>query len=359
MRTAECNAMAVRYETDEPVARRGTCPLSESTGTLLSSLLQASGIYIDPAGDPLRYLEALMGRAPFSLMGQWGLPPAESWLWWLTDKHLALPLIAWAWVVAVVVFVGPLLVASRSARFWAAGMLLSLVPACASAPDNRNLLLVGVGGMGLVAEFLGSALGPGAPRRARAFAALLLVVHLVLAPLALPFAARAIWWFDSLVDGGSRSWPGDATVAQQELVMVGNPPYLYVTEGLMQRLDAGLPLPMRVRGLNSGPASLTRVDERSVLLEARRGALLDGVIDTLFRAPSAPFRQSQKVRLAGMDVEVTAVTHGLPTRALFTFPVALEDPSLRWVSWQRGVYVPLALPEVGKTVAVELWPAEP
>jgi hypothetical protein len=203
--------------------------------------------------------------------------------------------------------------------------------------------------MGLLAEFLGSALGPGAPRRARAFAALLLVVHLALAPLALPFAVRAMWWFDSRVEVWSRSWPGDAAIEHQDLVMVGSPPYLFVTEELMQRLDAGLALPRRVRGLNIGTASLTRLDERSVLLEARGGVLVDDVID-LFRGPSAPFRPGQRVRLAGMDVEIMAVTGGLPTRALFTFPVALEDPSLRWVCWQDGAYVPFAPPEAGKTV---------
>jgi hypothetical protein len=34
---------------------------------------------------------------------------------------------------------------------------------------------------------------------------------------------------------------------------------------------------------------------------------------------------------------------------LYEFPVALEDPSLRWMSWHDGVYVPWTPPAIGQT----------
>jgi hypothetical protein len=50
----------------------------------------------------------------------------------------------------------PLLRRSATARFWGGGMALALVPACATLPANRLLFFVGLGGMGLLAEFLTS-----------------------------------------------------------------------------------------------------------------------------------------------------------------------------------------------------------
>src|SRR6185436_12879095 len=97
---------------------------------------------------------------------------------WLTTALLALLLI-------------PLLRVDRAARFWASGLLLSLLPAAAVLPSNRVLFFAGLGGMGLLAELLGGVVEGAAWRpRARAFrlaaavsAALLALVHLIVAPL--------------------------------------------------------------------------------------------------------------------------------------------------------------------------------
>lgn len=43
----------------------------------------------------------------------------------------------------------------KTARFWFVGMLLSVLPICATLPMNRNLLFVSIGAFALMAEFMG------------------------------------------------------------------------------------------------------------------------------------------------------------------------------------------------------------
>ena len=57
------------------------------------------------------------------------------------------------------------------------------------------------------------------------------------------------------------------------------------------------------------------------------------------------------VAYGGTTVEVIDVTEdGRPAEVSFQFNVDLEDPSLMWLQWNDGVYVPFELPEVGETV---------
>lgn len=59
------------------------------------------------------------------------------------------------------------------------------------------------------------------------------------------------------------------------------------------------------------------------------------------------------VPLSRMTIQVTAVTQdGRPAEATFRFAVPLEDPSLRWVVWQNGGFVPFNPPRVGQKVVV-------
>ncbi len=112
--------------------------------------------YLDPLREPLPFVRAVGQRAPLLLLGQWLLPPVE----YITFFELNAARLAW--IAAVLLMAGlvwvfwPLLRRSATARFWGGGMALALVPACATLPANRLLFFVGLGGMGLLAEFLTS-----------------------------------------------------------------------------------------------------------------------------------------------------------------------------------------------------------
>jgi lysylphosphatidylglycerol synthetase-like protein (DUF2156 family) len=112
------------------------------------------GGYVDPLREPLRFIYAVKNNAPFLLLGQLALPPSElsimlpPWYW------IPLWRIALIFLVLVAFVFVPLLRRDQTARFWAAGMLLSVLPICATFPSDRLLTFVGIGTMALIAQLL-------------------------------------------------------------------------------------------------------------------------------------------------------------------------------------------------------------
>jgi hypothetical protein len=172
--------------------------------TALGYGARGGGMYIDPAREPLTFLSAVGERLPVLLLAQLAFPPADIAMV-LSDTRirafLPVALVA-APALAVLLWLGAR--KQKTAAFWAAGMLLSLIPVCATVPSDRLLLFPGIGAFGLVALFLAAARAelsktPFAARGARgkagwaalALASLFFVVmHAVIAPLLLP--ARAV-----------------------------------------------------------------------------------------------------------------------------------------------------------------------
>lgn len=329
----------------------------------------ASGFYLDPLRQPLGFLWALAERAPVLMLGEWALPFADVYNALSEADALIFWLRAVGLVVLLAVVLTPLLRRSRSARFWALGMLLALVPVSAVAPSNRLLLFVGLGAMGLLAEFLA-----GLAERAAwvptsrpwhwvgvGMAGLLVLVHVVVAPVAHLLLPTVLPMFDAPVRAAMLSVPDDPSLEDQTLVIVNAPDHLvFVTFLWPMRLLADLPMTSRMRTIATEPVPLTitRVDERSLAVDFE-GGLFQGILGWLFRGPDHPLRAGEEVELDGMVIEVTAVTpRGAPRGARFTFDRSLEDPSLRWLRWDDGVFVPFVPPAIGESIALPR-PANP
>ncbi|UCG32349.1 MAG: hypothetical protein JSU68_11855, partial [Phycisphaerales bacterium] len=119
-----------------------------------------SAWYIDPTADPVQFVQAVAARAPLLLAWQWLVPSDLQWdLSPRTAHNLWLAAMAFLAIMAVALI--PLLKRDRRARFFALGMVLSVPPACAAYPDDRLLFFVGIGGMGLLAQFLAATLRNG------------------------------------------------------------------------------------------------------------------------------------------------------------------------------------------------------
>ncbi len=169
-----------------------------------------SGFYIDPGGEPLAFVLAVAKRLPILLLAQFGLPPAD--LWSQTGDTPVVPLLA---AIAILVGLGLLfarvLRGDRTCQFFAAGMLVSLVPVCATWPNDRLLLFSGFGAFGLIATFLSRAFAveaPGPRKSARAVAWALALVHVVLAPLLVTVRALAVGHMThDYVENGARTLP--------------------------------------------------------------------------------------------------------------------------------------------------------
>lgn len=327
-----------------------------------------SQLYIDPARSPLRFLKVLWFRAPVLLFGQWGGFPS--------DFHLLLPDAGRALLVGVaIIFVAwvawalwPLLRSSRIARFWALGMVLSLLPVCATFTMDRLLLFVGLGAMGLLAMLLRDAHADpareesaplivawrGKPYHVRTLCALMILVHLVLAPVLMPVR---IWGMSRMLGASNtalRAIDLDADVAQKTVVMASAPNLFFVSYLPVLRACDGLPVPGAVRCLAPMsrlpvPIHLTRTDERTLEAEPESGYPW-----LLVRDDNHPLAVGDRVDLAGMTIEVLSLTEkGHPHRVAFRFDIPLEDPSLVWFECKDGAFVPFHPPPVGESVVLE------
>ena len=143
-----------------------------------------SGFYLDPMGQPAEWFSHFLIRAPLLLLGQWFLPPSTFAFAWTQAQTLGVA--AFGVVVLALVFflLRPILREDPTARFFAFGMLLAVVPITAGFPHDRLLLFVGIGAMPLLAMLLVRLFDRSrSPRMGRLFGWALLVVHVVFAAL--------------------------------------------------------------------------------------------------------------------------------------------------------------------------------
>jgi hypothetical protein len=322
-----------------------------------------SDFYQDPIGRPTAFLGAFFARAPVLLLGQWSpipadwamlFPDAAFWSFWTAGVAV---------IVLGTVFLTPLIRRSRTARFWAVGMTCSLVPIAAVAPANRLLLFVGLGAMGLVAEFVRGVL-EGAdwmPTRRlwrlseQAAVVLLALTHLVVAPMVSPFLAYSLKPLGDPMVRAIASVPDDPRIAGQDLVLVNPPDYLFLATsiGTLKILE-GKPYPRRLRVLVAGtsPVEVTRLDESSLRVRTEE-SIYGGVLGRLFRSRYDPMRPGQRFELTGMTVQIARTdAEGNPVEFVHTFSVPLENPSLRWLQWEQDGYVPFVPPSIGNSVTL-------
>jgi hypothetical protein len=314
--------------------------------------VRGSGAYMNPLAQPARFLGAFLTRGPSYLLGLW------------TDLDLALfllgagrklALLGVVTSIAVGALLVPLLRRDATARFWALGSLLCLLPISALHLDGRRLLFAGLGSAGLVAQLLVSAHRPpeACPRWRRAALALaglaLVSSRLLLGPLLLFLKAQPT---PAVGRTPLLDLPVDYTVERQTLVIL-NPPTSLVMMALpfVQAVE-GRAVPLRLRGLAASRASgtATRTDDYTLAVRVK-GGYLSELDDTLFREPRRALTPGDRLDLPGLAVEVLSVKEdGRPWEVRFRFDVPLEHPSLRWRQWKGRGYEPFRPPPVGGAV---------
>ena len=255
----------------------------------------------------------------------------------------------------------PLLRRDAMARFWGAGMVLSLVPIAAVFPSNRVLMFVGLGGMGLLAQFLVGVFrsaewlprSPVLRGYAWGLAWALVLTHAVLGPLGLAFGTASTRQIGESEKSAVATIPHDPAIAGQDLVIVNTPDFLiYVAHIPALKTYAGKPYAPRMRALAPTPVALSvaRVDERTLDIRMD-GGLFAGPLSWLFRDRGHPLRPGDRIELTDLTVTVLEAGPGGDVLAVrFEFGVPLEDASLRWVRWEDDGYVPFTPPAVGQAV---------
>jgi hypothetical protein len=342
-----------------------------------------SGFYVDPIQSPLRFALNALQCGPVLLLGQWII--LEPGVYGILSSWGGLAF--WLITVSILAFVAkilvPLLRQDRVARFWGLGMVLAVMPICAvSLPHGRLLILVGLGAMGLMAQFIVGLFkrSDWLPDRrawqksARVLMFFLLGLHAVLSPLLLFFANAAFdGFFDPVVNLGSL--PG---AEQQDVVIVNmpSPGNAIFIPSFREVNGQAAPAHIRILAPGYSAVEVSRVDARTVMIRPEHGYLAPAGVMALGDQGAFPLVHSaygyrysdrffgsglnslalgERVDLTGMSAEVTALTEdGRPTEARVQFAESLDDPSLQWLQWDwaEGAYVPFAPPAVGETVLV-------
>jgi hypothetical protein len=320
------------------------------------------GLYIDPLTDPVRFAAALVERLPILLFGQWAVPPSDLAAVLGPSDLFVFWCLAVAFLAVLSVILRPLVRGDRRARFWALGMVLSALPVCATFPMDRLLTFPGIGACGLIAQFLSVTFAATAEKpagRVRRAAALglgsfLVVIHLIVAPLALPIRAAnptgPKWLNDSFYVSPSLL----SASRQQTVVLVNAPSALHAGLFPLQQVQRGAPMPRHTRVLASGRTRVfvQRLDERTISIRPNNGYMY-WILDQIFRSERRRMTVGERVTLTGMTAEVTELTDdGRPAEARFRFDVPLEDPSLCWLCYRYDHFVPFTPPPIGQIVGI-------
>ena len=313
----------------------------------------------------MAFARVFVDRALFLLLGQWTPIPADLGSVFEADSvfTLRLRLVALLVMALLALLLRPLLRDDRAARFWCAGALLSLLPIAAVGPQNRLLFFVGLGSMALLAQVAQRLDSQRAARTrwsagrlaATGFAGLLFFTHLILAPLATPFAAGHERVVGDRMTHAIASVPSDPEIATQDLIVVNPPEHVYLVTAIVAvKPMQGLPTPRHIRVLANGKSGMRvrRTDERSLEVELLAGLFPDP-FSRYFRSDDLRLEPGQRVELTGFSAEVLKVdAGGDPIEVRYRFDRPLEDQALRWVRWEGTGYVDWRPPPVGSSVTV-------
>jgi hypothetical protein len=340
----------------------------------------ASGVYIDPGAEPLRFALAALERGPIILFAQLFGSAADLYYAFSDPARVKVFAVVGGILLVLLATLRPLLRADRAARLWFLGMVFAAVPVCATMASNRNLLFVGVGGMGLVAHFVGGVFSgearPGGHRIWRmpawTFCGLFLLVHVVFG-----VAGRAVapWIYSQWATRTEKIYdinlPDD--MSQRDVVVINTacPLFLVGLPAKMGFEGRDIPRSVHVLAPAYSPLKVTRIGDRVLEVRAVTGNLFfweqpDHIFlhfifflqefNTIFRDPRNGFEAGETVESGRVAIEIKAVDGtGQPVAAEFRFDASLDDPSFYWVMWQYDLkvhYVPFAVPAVGESVEI-------
>jgi hypothetical protein len=344
------------------------CYLGSGAGT------RASGVYLHPLGDLPAFAAALPQRALVLLGAAFGPFPADlsflgpAPLLPLWPLAAALVVVSFAWLIR------PELRRDPSARFWAIGIALGVVPVAASFPSDRLLLLVNVGAMALVARVLvqlfggavvsqpsGTSLGGSvavAGLTARGLCWGLFVVHGLLAPALLPVRARQIQELGRATDHAFACLERIGDLERKTLIVLGAPTDFFVSYLQAERAARALPRPEHVYWVANPEAALDlRVTGERTLSAEREGGFFVTPSEALYRRANAALAMNASVGLPELTARISDVSSdGRPSRVEFRFDEPLGDERFVFLAL-RGLRYERVLPAELDRLLVEPAPA--
>jgi hypothetical protein len=307
--------------------------------------------YLDPIGEPTRFVAAASVRAPTLLADLVAGMPADLWaaLPVLHPVYVVVGVIATALAIALLRMVWTRLdpALARELRWLALGSLGALLPALAGLPGSRLLLVPGIGGAVVLAVLVVHLPASLVGRLARGW---IVLAHLVLAPLLLVMGLVNL----HVIGRATERVVVDAEVPREraaetdvivlyapDLVALLYPPHML-----------GSSLAPRFRGwftLSIAPSAhvAERTGARSFTLRALDGPFFASEWERLFRAERAALRIGEPIVLDGLTIELVA-----PDQLAITATRDLDDSALCLLAWRDGALRRVTLPPVGAPLPI-------
>ncbi|HVH47083.1 MAG TPA: hypothetical protein VM925_32290 [Labilithrix sp.] len=328
--------------------------------------VSGSGIYADPLRSPAAYASSLIAHVPLLLGAELGAPTPDGYPFLPIVGKVAFVLVA----AGVVLWAGRVVVRMlraederlrRVSRFLVCASTLSVLPACATFPSGRTLLIAGFGMMALLGIACAGAL-QNAPwtrstsegralRVVRTYAAWSWLGHLILAPFLFVLNLHSMVILDGMIRGLAEGVPADGSASGKRLVLVNAPDTSFSYYLVVTHIEDGRAPPERmlIMAGNRRDLRVTRTDERTFSVR-EDGGFYRTATELLFRDVRPPLPAGTRIALTDVEITVTHVMDdGVPDEASFVFTKDLEASYL-FRQWQGKALVPFELPRVGETL---------
>jgi hypothetical protein len=328
-----------------------------------------SASYLDPLGEPQKFLIATAQRVPVMLGDLFAEVPSG-----LTTALPPLPFAIAGLLVAL--GVAALLRSiwkdvppptRRALRWLSLGAGLSILTTAGAFPGSRLLLVPGIGGYVVLATIIvyGWRKLDDSSRRSPSFyarrtcALLFFALHVVLSPFLFVGNAGMLAKMGERTGAIAASLDG---VIAGEGTFPGRPPRVFIVAasdplasiyvGAARAVSApGTASAWCILSMARATHRIERIDSRTLVITIRPG-MLYGSFEGLFRSDDAPLRSGDSVELDDARVTVLSNNGNHPTSIQVRFHTSLEDPELRLLVWMDGRLAPLDLPHVGDSVEV-------
>lgn len=364
---AYLGAYALFYEADKPLVSRFKALLPFVVIVLVWKAVHShlgygsfgSPGYVDPAAGVGRFGFSLALRLPALMLAQWfGVSSVMFEQLDRTTQYLysgagTLALLGLAYAMYH-------LGAFRTAlaRFYGAGAVLALVPACAGYPFDRLTLNSDIGASGLLAivllsvwerrkQLVGAGMGT-----AKYLLLIVGFVHVVVFPI-MKLGSSAM--MNTLNQAGERlgalAIPQASADHLEHFMLVNSPSGEAVYYFPLTREFHGMrnPATMMAMGPDTKAMTLSRVDDTTLRLTSPTG--FRGTITRDIQVK--PFHVGDTVHMNGITVTVEELTDDkVPKTALFHFPDSVQSAHWRFFAWQGSGLTQLSLPAVGQSMAI-------
>lgn len=310
--------------------------------------VSGAGGYLDPIHEPLRFIAQLPVR--------WMTLVSEALVGTLSEIALVVPAslpVTGALGALALGLAGYALHRTRGDRpdryveALAVGSLLALVPAVGGILGGRLLALAGLG-----AALAMGALADAAMQRNRRW---------LLAPLAVVMVFGVM---SRLVQGAtqlkaSREERGIAqrpvtacpVDADRALIEAGDPG-VAIAGAIAASEWPGFRGRLRVLSMEPVDHVVTRLSEQTIELRPTRGVLVSSFFAQVYRRPSVPLREGERIDAGDAQLVMRSVVDGRPRRVEVTFARPLADRSTCLLRWRGGRLEPFDPPPVGASVTL-------